>query len=204
MTSRRRFLLSTSTLALAGIGCGDDDASGGGPTPNTQQTFVGDVTGTETRVALVRDGDDVALFFCGGATTFATATRWVRAQAQGDTFDVTADGWAVHVSIQGGLVTGTLDTGDGVAAAWQGSRVDEAGLAGLYEAEQSDGNVGVVVALDEAGAALVQGALVTPTVAAQVVPIAPVERVADRMRVTVLFVDGPKDVTVRRAVARAI
>ena len=202
MSSRRRFLLSTSGFVIAGFGCGDEDGSSGGPAPVTQQTFVGDVPGTEMRVAVVRDGDDVALFFCGGATTFATATKWIRSTAAGTAFDLVADSWKATVSIQGGLVTGTVDIGDGAALAWQGARVDEAGVAGLYEAAQSDGNVGVIVALDEAGAAFAQGALVTPTIAAQVVPIAPVERVSDRLRVSVLFADGPKNITVRRAGAR--
>lgn len=196
MTSRRELL---AWAALAAAGCGDQGGSGGDDGPATQTTFVGDIPGTDVRVAVIRDGDRIALFFCGGDASFATSTKWIRTSAEGAAFTVADGGWTAEVSIDGAAVTGTVDRGDGVPVAWQAARVDEAGLPGLYEAEHEDGRVGVIVGLDGAGEPVAQGALVSATIAAQVVPIAPLERVADRVQVKVLLPDGAKNLTVRRA-----
>ncbi len=198
MLLRRSLLL----FALGCASCSTDDATGSGGADGTvtQETFVGAVAGTDVRLSLVRDGEALALFFCGGADSYATSTKWIRSSAPGPAYDLGEGGWKATFSVEGTSATGTVDRGVGVPLAWSAALVDEAGLAGLYEAEEQDGRVGVVVTLDEAGQPVVQGALVTATIAAQVVPIAPVERVSDRLRVQVLLAE-PKNLTVRRAVA---
>jgi hypothetical protein len=198
MLLRRTF--SALCLLLAFVGCVDDGDPGDAPAPDPQETFVGAIAGTDVRVAVVRDDDDVALFFCGGPDSFATSTQWIRAEASGPSYELSQGTWAATLAIDGASATGSVDRGDGVPLSFTAARVDEEGLAGLYETEEADGRVGVIVALDDAGQAVVQGALVTPTIAAQVVPITPVERVADRLRVQVLLAE-PKNLTVRRALA---
>ncbi len=183
------------------VACVDDGDPGDAPAPDPQETFVGAIEGTDVRFAIVRDEGHVALFFCGGPDSFATSTQWIRAEATGPTYDLAQGTWAASFTVEGASASGSVDRGDGVPLSFTATRVDEAGLAGLYETEEADGRVGVVVALDEAGQPIVQGALVTPTIAAQVVPITPVERVADRLRVQVLLAE-PKSLTVTRALAQ--
>ncbi|NUO48917.1 MAG: hypothetical protein HOV80_08690 [Polyangiaceae bacterium] len=195
----RRTLPIASFLVIFAA-CTDDGDPGDAPAPDPQETFVGAIEGTDVRFAIVRDDDHVALFFCGGPDSFATSTQWIRAEGSGPAYELSQGTWAASFNIEGASATGTVDRGDGMPLTFTAARVDEEGLAGLYETEEADGRVGVVVAMDEAGQAVVQGALVTPTIAAQVVPISPVERVADRLRVQVLLAE-PKNLTVRRALA---
>jgi len=195
-----RRTLSIASLLVIFTACTDDGDPGDAPAPDPQETFVGAIEGTDVRFAIVRDDDHVALFFCGGPDSFATSTQWIRAEGSGPTYELSQGAWTASFNIEGASATGSVDRGDGTPLTFTAARVDEDGLAGLYETEEADGRVGVVVALDEAGQAIVQGALVTPTIAAQVVPISPVERVADRLRVQVLLAE-PKNLTVRRALA---
>ncbi len=201
LASRRAFLLLVLSLGVPSCGA-DADGSGGAKPAVGQRTFVGEVAGTDVRVAVVREGDALALFFCGGPQSYATSTQWIRTTIAGESFSVTGGAWTSSVELGEDVATGSVDRGDGVALPWRADLVAQDGLPGLYEALEADGRAGVIVDVDATGAPIVQGALVTATIAAQIVPIAPVARVGNTLRVTVELATGPKEITVTQAAAQ--
>jgi len=149
-------------------------------------TFVGSVEGTDIKVGLVTDGGKAALFFCGGPSSFTQSTRWFRGDGAPSAISFTSANWAASGSANGELASGMVNPGIGSSLRWTAKRVSEDGLPGLYESTTDpDGTAGVVV-LDEStmqGAMLPKGS--TATSVQQIVPILPITRSPDGIRVTV-------------------
>jgi len=117
----------------------------------TSRTFVGTVTGTDANVGFVVESGVALLFFCGGAQTYTTHTKWFRGQiALGAPFMLTqpapSTAKASGTLMGGGVtVTGTFDRGDGNALAWTATAVSPATAAVLYEASTADGTAALIV-----------------------------------------------------------
>lgn len=140
---------------------------------STSTTYVGTVDGTDVAVGLVTDGSYTALFFCGGPTSFGTATKWFRFAESSDAFTAQAGGWTAVGTTSGDGVSGTLDRGNGQTLTWSASRVADGSILGLYESIDGSGTSGVVVR-SETNAAGTQGALIDAQgKVAQIIPILP-------------------------------
>jgi hypothetical protein len=117
-----------------------DDATGGG-----LQVFLGSVDATDAKVAFALENGRAFVFFCGGAMTYATHTKWFRGgiASLASPFTLSATGWTASGALQadGVTVKGTLDRGDGQLLTWSAASVPPDGAAGLYEATLPDGGI---------------------------------------------------------------
>jgi hypothetical protein len=185
----RFFALS---VLLVGASCGSD--------PHAPATYVGDVDGTDMKIGIVTEGGKVAMFACGGPTSYAQATKWFRGASEPMTISFSSDGWVAKASASGDMATGTIDRGTGIAFRFTAKKVPEDGVAGLYELKDQNGTAGVVV-IDSQHA---QGALVpvNPAIAIeQIEAILPVSRVSDGIQVNVVEA-MPRAITVTRVHAQ--
>ncbi len=154
------------TLAAALAGCGDE---GGEPS-----RWVGSIEGTDAVVAAVSNGEEAVVYVCGGASTYASWTRWLRGPVEGGRVTLEKDGIRVEGDLASGALTFVAE--DGGSARINARSVDENSVFGLYVNGDDGCNTGVVV-LDEGGdAPRVQGTYCDAAGArAQVLPILPVE-----------------------------
>jgi len=175
-------------------------ASSCGGDPHGAATYVGDVDGTDMKVGIVTEGGKVAMFFCGGPTSYTQATKWFRGTAEPMTIAFSANGWVANASASGDMATGTVDRGNGNPLHFTARKVPEDGVAGLYQLKDEHGTAGVVV-LDPMHA---QGALVPvdPAIAVeQIEAILPVSRTSDAIQVNVVE-SVPRAITVTRVHAQ--
>ncbi len=173
-------------------GCGSD--------PHAPATYVGDVDGTDMKVGIVTEGGKVAMFFCGGPTSYTQSTKWFRGAAEPMNIDFAANGWVAKVSASGDTATGSVDRGNGNVLQFAAHKVPEDGVAGLYELKDQYGTAGVVV-IDSQHA---QGALVpaNPAISVeQIEAILPVSRTSDAIQVNVVEAT-PRAITVTRVHAQ--
>ncbi|WP_433929116.1 hypothetical protein AB3662_36470 [Sorangium cellulosum] len=127
--------------ALLCAGCAADPADHEGP---ATETSVGTVDGSDAVVAVVRGEGEVTLYVCGGASSYATMTRWFDGPAEANgAFSLSNGGWTARAEPGGDA--GTLRSPDGAELAF---RVRPAALdraEGLYAAVDSGCRTGVVV-----------------------------------------------------------
>lgn len=104
--------LTLGALALGAIlglamlsGC---ERAGGAPRVHT---FVGYVENSDAFVALVRADDSVVAYVCDGRKT----ATWLRGEADGRTFDVTAGEARLRAVFERGAITGTFTSAQGGA-----------------------------------------------------------------------------------------
>jgi len=101
------------------------------------------------RVAVPADDARLRVFLCGGPSSYASATHWVRAELDSDgDFRYSAD----ELELEGSLVDGVLEAeliADGEHALVHAERVRGNTLAGLYEAQAECGTVGLIVTQDD-------------------------------------------------------
>jgi hypothetical protein len=108
--------------------------------------WVGAVEDTDVRFALLAGRGKARLYFCGGAESYATATRWFDiAFDGGEHVDFQEQDWRVHAHLVGGGVNGEVELGDGVKRMVHAERVVPGTLAGLYEGHADCGRLGLVV-----------------------------------------------------------
>ena len=149
---------------------------------SSSTTYVGAVDGTDVAVGLVTDGSYTALFFCGGPTSFGTATKWFRFAESNDAFTAQAGGWTATGTTNADGASGTLDRGNGQTLTWSASRVPDGSVMGLYESIDASGTAGVVVRSDTD----VQGAFIDAQRAIeQIIPIRPLEETEHGLHVTI-------------------
>jgi hypothetical protein len=170
-----------AALGADGSLAGDDDAAA----PSELLRMVGAVEDSDIRLGVVADDRRARLFFCGGPTSYATATQWI-------IVDLDADGNFddVDLGVSGRLRPDSLRgqrSVDGEEHAFDARPVRSGTLAGLYEGTAECGRVGLIVTQnapdDEASA---QGACVKPgRPAEQVHPILPVAQENGEIRVEV-------------------
>lgn len=118
------------------------------------RVYVGDVNGTDVRVAVVATSNRARIYFCGGPSSYATATKWLVGDID-DTQHVTAaagDGaaWSLDARVERGTIGGVVRFGDTAPHAFRASAVAQGTIAGLYETTASCGGgmgkVGLIVA----------------------------------------------------------
>ena len=165
-------------LLLGGaIGCGGEE--GISPAPQPDLSYVGLVEGSDARVAVVEDGEDLVAYLCGGPTSFATLTRWFRAPLpeQGSPFRLEKDGVVIEGTIDEGLAEGEVEAPDGTRLAFHAEATPRGDLAGLYGAEDEGCMTGVIVTPAGPGEEpLVQGTWCSASGSrAQVIPILPAQ-----------------------------
>ena len=165
---------------------------------STSTTYVGGVDGTDVAVGLVTDGSYTALFFCGGPTSFGTATKWFRFSEESGAFTAQAGSWTASGTTNADGASGTLDRGNGQLLTWSASRVPDGSIMGLYESIDATGTAGVVVR-SETDASGTQGAFIDAQRAIeQIIPIRPLEQSDHGLHV---IING-HDAFVPRATAR--
>jgi len=190
-------------LVVVGLfthGCGDDadggkdtgrasgkDASiGDGATPTDDDAgapagltrWVGEVEDSDVLLGVVVDeGARARVFFCGGPSSFASSTRWVLTEVDGDgAFSFEDTGWRVRGEIGANRIRGRLEIGDDAGQDFSAAPIRAGTLAGLYEGQAECGRVGLIVLQDRPSSPpRGQGACVGPGhLPEQVSPILPI------------------------------
>jgi hypothetical protein len=181
IASKKAVLASKALAAMAFLaGCGDEALV---------PTYVGQVEGTDEVVAAVTDGDQVALYLCGGATTFATRSRWFRGTVdERGAFSATSEGFTATGDLTAGK--GTITTADGETLTWS-MRPAEGPVEGLYQSSADGCRMGAVAAdFDGDGLIDLQGTWCDGSQFAQVTPIMPVGVTERGIGVSVTTIPG--------------
>jgi len=158
-------------------------------------SYVGAVDGTDIAVGLATQDGKIALFFCGGATSLQS-TKWFRGASEPSSIALTIGGATLAGSASDNSASGTIDFGNGTKQHWTATRVSEDGVPGLYENPMDpNGSAGVVVR----DSMTMQGAFIpnAQAMVEQIVPILPIARMGDSIRVTVNE-SAPRAITVVR------
>jgi len=147
------------SFALFIAACADDTARLDASTQDAGQLeapskprmvrWVGAVEDSDVRVAILVGPGKARLFFCGGAESYATATRWFNVGFDGgEHIDFHEDTWRVHAHIAFGNVSGEVELGDDVTRRFSAEQVAPGTIAGLYEGKSDCGVIGLIVAQD--------------------------------------------------------
>jgi hypothetical protein len=108
------------------------------------ERLVGTVSDSDIRVAAVIEGDRARVFFCGGPTSYETATKWIVTDIVDEKIEVDDDGWVVHGTLNRGGLSGSVEQND-EKRSFSAVRVASGTIAGLYEGTSDCGRVGVIV-----------------------------------------------------------
>jgi hypothetical protein len=160
--------------------------------------WVGTVDDSDIRLGVAQEPDQVRVFFCGGPTSYASATRWVMPPLAADGgFEFDGDGWHVSGNLSDDAIAGKLRLPSEPDREFSASPVREGTIAGLYEGQAGCGRLGLIVTQaredDEPSG---QGACVgTGHPPEQVNPILPIALKGGEIRVEV----GGQESSVRAA-----
>ena len=137
-------LFGAAALACASLACSDESASKHAePSPST---WVGEVEGSDVKVALAERDGTFTLFFCGGDDSYMTNTRWFAEDALPNAaLSFTDGGWSVNGGIEKGVASGSVQTETDAARGWTAARVDPTTIAGLYAGVAPCGKLGLIV-----------------------------------------------------------
>jgi len=131
-------------LACFSSGCSGDAEPDA--TRQSSQMWVGQVQDSDVKVAFADGGGSVALFFCGGDSSYTTDTRWFTDAAMlSIPFSFRESGWSVDGVMKKGSLSGTVQTETAAARAWTAEPSDPQTLAGLYSGEAPCGKIGLIV-----------------------------------------------------------
>lgn len=110
------------------------------------QRWVGTVDDTDVRLgAVIENKSRARLFFCGGPTSYETATRWIIVDvAAAGGFEFDDSGWTVKGKLDGDRLSGSIAQGD-AKHDFSATPVAEQTIAGLYEGQAECGRVGLIV-----------------------------------------------------------
>lgn len=163
----RLLRVAFAATLLAG-GCGDDAEPGAANKPDSGTLhdapgrvlarLVGGVEETDVRVAILLGADKVRLFFCGGAESYATATRWFNLEADHEDVEFEDDTWRIHAHVLFDTLLGEVERTGDAARMFKAHRFDPTTLTGLYEGEADCGRLGLIVTQDTDGNVTAQGA----------------------------------------------
>lgn len=172
--ARLAFVLSLGLAAAVGAGCSSSVPVG---TVSVDGTYVGAVTGSDYWVATYANGNQVAVYVCGGATSFGTASRWYLGNLTARRAVLTADGWTVAVDLAEGHATGTITPPSAAAIAFDAPAARASSLEGLYVALDDGRRTGVIVRHEPGKDPVAQGTWFGPSfdARAQVTPIKPID-----------------------------
>lgn len=185
-------LISLVALGL-GSACAADEQIF--PVAEEVATYVGPLEGSDAFVAVSVSGNDVVAYVCGGATTYATRTKWFRGPLD------PANHLAVVEASDGTRMELTFDTEEGVLKGALGdtalslSRLETTGddSRGLYTAMDGGCRTGVIV-FGDPQAPSVQGTWCrvegdAQSIFAQVTPILPIDVTDGGLHVKVSLAD---------------
>jgi hypothetical protein len=175
----------------------------GGPPPAAPQTYVGTIDKTDAVAGAVAANGSALLFFCGGAQSYATLTHWMRGSVSLDgPFTLTDGTWTAKGQPGSAGISGTIDPGGGQALlTWSVRPVVSGTLEGLYDA-QVDGGLPTLIVTQPTPSATPtgQGAFKLASTVEQVVPLMPIQWVADEgIAVDVTVSGAAQQVFVTRA-----
>ncbi len=171
----RTWIASLSVAWLALAGCAEESVA---PLDGGVVSYAGALEGSDAVAAVAVSGDTVALYVCGGDTSYATRSRWYSGTRVGDEADVAStDGGTAHVDFGDTEITGTITEPGAQPFAFRLDMMRPGGPGGVYSVVDSGCRTGVVV--------IDHGAMTEPTVQgtwcssqdifAQVTPITPVD-----------------------------
>jgi hypothetical protein len=208
----RRVPAEWAFAAFVSLGCSSSSAPSASAVQGSQpRVFTGQVDGTDARVAVVATTHHARVFFCGGDATYATSTHWflVDIGPAGQVASPSDGGLSFNGQVGDSVVRGSLVGVDGRSHTFVASPISAGTIAGLYEATQPCGKVGLIVSQSSPTVAPTgQGACIgSPgangaTPVEQVTPLRPLTRAADgTIRVTIA--GSPGDIAAGPAVAPA-
>lgn len=177
----------------AGVTVARDGSEDGGPADAALDAsteplrLVGAVEDSDIRLGAVVEGRRARLFFCGGDSSYETATRWIVVDLDADgRFDYDDLGLRATGRLRSESLDGQWSAGD-EQHAFEASPIRADTLAGLYEGTAECGRIGLIVtqsAADDEPSA--QGACVGPGhLPKQVHPILPVALEDGEIRVEI-------------------
>jgi hypothetical protein len=192
-TETRGVALALALAALI-ISCTSDDGAADAPAGGATY-FVGDVDGTSARVGVAVASGRVSFFLCGGADD-TSDTAWASGTIDASgALHLEPGTLSVDAARTDDVIEGTLTRAHGTSR-FRVIRVGEE-PAGLWEAHEPDGRVGLVVSTPgDNGEA--QGVFLTVGTTFQVTPVAPLRPVAGALRVRVPALD--RTVSLARAI----
>lgn len=191
---------------------GPNDAAPGQDAPYAADpgatVFTGTLESTDARIAVIATKNHARMYFCGGDSTYAMLSRWVKADLSASgavTPDASAMDWSIEATVGQATASGTLVTGDASRYSFLATAVDKKTMAGLYEAVSPCGKVGVIVAQAAASdTPVVQGACIGNgnIDIHQVNPVLPLQRSPDGS-ISVVVAGTKEEVSVVPAAAPA-
>ena len=210
------FRIAAGCAACALIACGGGDHGGLRRAPDAAavrtedasesdaavaevQRWVGQVEDTDIRIGAVVDrGERARIFFCGGPSSYETATRWITVEVGEDgAYTYEENGWRVTGRVEREVIRGELTRDGGDSSSFSVEPIAPGTLAGLYEGQSDCGRLGLIVThprpSDDPSA---QGACVgAGHPPEQVNPILPIALVGDEIGVKI----GETEASVREA-----
>ncbi|MEX1363236.1 MAG: hypothetical protein AB1Z98_08925 [Nannocystaceae bacterium] len=177
------------------------DAEPEDPTLSTR-VAVGTVEGTDIVLGALIDGDELAIYQCGGDTTFASHTGWFRgrfgAGDDTDAFELVLDDLRLEGLRDADGLEGELVEADGTRHDFRLDPVADDAEAGVYTVAEGDVSVGVVVRTD-GDAVVAQGAACEGRLpCTQVIILAPVTIADERIDVSFTTSSGLSEAQVTR------
>ena len=180
-------------LRPASSDAGDEQADGSDADAQTRelevQRWVGRAAGTDVQIGVVVEGGERArIFFCGGPTSYRTATRWITVElGDGGSYAFEDADWRVTGSVERTSVRGEVSLGGRENAMFEALPIAPGTLAGLYEGRSDCGRVGLIVTHEEPSEEpMGQGACVGEGhLPEQVNPILPIALVDGAIRVRI-------------------
>lgn len=129
---------------------GTEDAA---PLEASIERWVGTVDDSDIRLgAVIENGDRARLFFCGGPSSYATATRWISLPVAADGgLEFDDGGWIVRATRSREALSGTVQQ-NGESRRFSASKTATGTIAGLYEGTADCGRVGLIVAQPDSSA----------------------------------------------------
>lgn len=174
--------LARAAGVLGAVLCAACAADPEAPPP---EISVGTVDNTDAVLALVRGEGTVALYVCGGVSSYATMTRWFEGtEDPSGAFSLESDGWTATADPGG--ESGRLRTPEGAELAFRARPAALDRIEGLYAAVDGGCRTGAVVFTpDDTDAPALQGTWCgAGDLYAQVTPIRPLS-VLDRRGIEV-------------------
>jgi hypothetical protein len=111
------------------------------------ERWVGTVDDSDIQLgAVIENRDSARLFFCGGPSSYATATRWIILPVAADGgFEFDDGGWTVRGTLSRAALSGTVEQ-NGESHRFSALKTASGTIAGLYEGAADCGRVGLIVA----------------------------------------------------------
>lgn len=135
-------LLSACTDDDAGSDLDHSHADAGASQP---ERMVGAIDDSDVVLGVVANLERARFFFCGGDSSYATATKWFNLDFAGETLAADDGAWHLRATRAADGISGTLTHDPADARAFSAHAVAKDTLAGLYEGKAGCGRLGLIV-----------------------------------------------------------